>query len=371
MASITGPANGLAPPSPGAGVGDSIPAAAISAPLASAVAAFLARHRAYDILPVSAKVVLLDARLPLKKALAALLLNHLTAAPLWHSDARAVSGLLTVRDLVRLVAYYADDTDDADEYEASRRPPSELDRHQALVDEVEALSVDALRALSGADPMALVSLRLHPLRSLREAVAVMYRFRLHHVPLVDTDPASGQDAVVGVLTGGKVLKFLACNCPVTRSLTISIRDAGIGMLAPAHPVVAVSPHSLAVDAVRLLAQHNISALPVIDDAGRLLDVFTETDVMYIVRDFPATSLLAPVHAALTIARPADAVEPIHTCTADDTIASLFAAIQRAPRVTRFVVVDSLASSVVVGMVSLGDLLGLVAGGDGDDLMPAN
>jgi CBS-domain-containing membrane protein len=45
------------------------------------------------------------------------------------------------------------------------------------------------------------------------------------------------------------------------------------------PVVSVAPETTIRDAVRLLAEHGITAVPVIDDQGELLGVLSEADVL--------------------------------------------------------------------------------------------
>jgi CBS domain-containing protein len=45
-------------------------------------------------------------------------------------------------------------------------------------------------------------------------------------------------------------------------------------------VVTVHPETDVAEAVKLLAEHDVSALPVVDDEGKLLGILSEADLMH-------------------------------------------------------------------------------------------
>ncbi|CAO3615464.1 unnamed protein product [Cunninghamella echinulata] len=59
---------------------------------------FLKQHTAYDVLPVSYRLIVFDTHLLVKKALAALVQNGIVSAPLWDSATQNYAGMLTVAD---------------------------------------------------------------------------------------------------------------------------------------------------------------------------------------------------------------------------------------------------------------------------------
>lgn len=87
-----------------------------------AIRAFLKVHTAYDAFPVSFRLIVLDTKLNVKKALQCLLLNGkyiliyqyllltfspgVVSAPLWNSDKSKFAGMLTVLDIIHLIQYY-------------------------------------------------------------------------------------------------------------------------------------------------------------------------------------------------------------------------------------------------------------------------
>jgi hypothetical protein len=89
----------------------------------SAIRNFLRCHTCYDAFPVSFRLIVLDTKLTVRKALQCLLLNGapdsshgafpdsdlpsgVVSAPLWNSENSRFSGMLTVLDIIHLIQYY-------------------------------------------------------------------------------------------------------------------------------------------------------------------------------------------------------------------------------------------------------------------------
>ncbi|KAG0717621.1 5'-AMP-activated protein kinase subunit gamma-1 [Chionoecetes opilio] len=61
---------------------------------------FFKFHQTYDLIPISAKLVVFDTRLQVKKAFFALVYNGVRAAPLWDSARQQFVGMLTITDFI-------------------------------------------------------------------------------------------------------------------------------------------------------------------------------------------------------------------------------------------------------------------------------
>lgn len=115
-----------------------------------AIRSYLKGRTSYDSFPVSFRLIVLDSKLEVRKALQCLLLNgmcllsqsppHLTtntippgvvSAPLWNSDRSCFAGMFTVSDIIHLIQYY---------YKSST--------YEGAVADVETLRLESLR---GAD----------------------------------------------------------------------------------------------------------------------------------------------------------------------------------------------------------------------------
>jgi IMP dehydrogenase len=125
-----------------------------------------------------------------------------------------------------------------------------IDRHAAEVDRVK-------RSESG---MIMNPITLSPDALLREAVALMSRFKISGVPIVDS---SGK--LVGIITN-RDLQFE--NNPLR-----PLRE-----VMTAKGLVTAPEGTTLDDAERILAKHRIEKLPVVDDGGTLRGLITVKDI---------------------------------------------------------------------------------------------
>ena len=108
-------------------------------------------------------------------------------------------------------------------------------------------------------------------------------------------------------------------------------------------VATISADSAVSEAVRLLGERRIGALPVVD-GDRIAGIISERDVIYCLRDFAAEVLDWPVSKVMT--SPAITVEP-----ATPILNALAMMTQR--RIRHLPVVDG---GSLAGIVSIGDLV---------------
>ncbi|RUP49812.1 hypothetical protein BC936DRAFT_141377 [Jimgerdemannia flammicorona] len=176
---------------------------------------FLKQHTAYDVLPVSYRLIVLDTTLLVKKALAALMQNGVVSAPLWSASTQKFAGMLTVSDFINLIQYYH----------------AHLSVDQAL-DEMEQFQIQHMRDVErhiGQPAPQLLS--IHPMASLDEACRRLVESRSHRIPLLDSDEETGQEMIVSVLTQYRILKFIAVNVRVgcgVRSVCLGGKRGGVG-----------------------------------------------------------------------------------------------------------------------------------------------
>ncbi|KAJ3155571.1 AMP-activated serine/threonine-protein kinase regulatory subunit [Geranomyces variabilis] len=322
--------NGLSaastPPLPekpaGAEGGEQAPAA--TPPAATA----LQRHTCYDLLPVSYKVIVFDTSLPVKKALAALLQHGVQSAPLWDSVRMRFAGMLTVTDFINLIRHYYSNTS-----------------YDNALEEIEQLQISGLREIQ--QKMGLLrprNIAIHPMQTLYEASKLLLKDHLHRLPLVDR--VGNQETIVSVVTQYKILKYLAANVSVTK-LNTQLRDLGIGTFTNLATATAQTP---LIEVLNIFIDRKISAVPIIDDKGFVLDVYEKYDVLMLAREGAFYDLEMPVCEALV--KRAPDFEGIHTCTLSDTLGHVLETIRRMP-VHRFIVVQD---NMLQGVVSLSDLL---------------
>jgi CBS domain-containing protein len=97
-------------------------------------------------------------------------------------------------------------------------------------------------------------------------------------------------------------------------------------------------------AISLFVSHNIGSLPVVDDTGRLVGIFTERDVLFKVHADPERFADRRMSEVMT-------PDPV-TCTPDDIVHDVMGAVSQYQIGQLPVVCDA----KLVGVVSVGDLV---------------
>lgn len=343
-----------------------------------AIRHFLRTRSSYDVLPVSFRLVVLDTKLTIKSALDVMCQAGVVSAPLWRStlsddegaparrpsnenyssraDGRpGFSGMITVNDIIHLIQYYY--------HTATNYDSASLD--------VETLLLERLREIEqtlNVPPPPL--LWIGPLRSLAEAGEVLVRTHARRIPLLDYDEDLGVETVVSVLTQYRLLKFIAMNCRETAGLRASIGSLGIGTYTHDHlqqrrkrtplarlkmgkeppadagpywPLQTATLDTPVSDIVHIFSQKGISAVPILDEAGDVVDLYESVDVITLVRTGAYYQLDLTIKQALE-RRPTDYLG-VACCTSDDSLADIFAMLKKR-RVHRMLVLDPEAEPAV-------------------------
>src|SRR5438105_699582 len=132
-----------------------------------------------------------------------------------------------------------------------------IDRQAAEVDRVKRSESGMIR-----DPITLA-----PRGSLREAVALMARFKISGVPIVDSD-----GKLVGIITNRDLQFERNLDRPLAEAMT--------------HKNLVTAPVGTTLDeAEAILGKHRIEKLPVVDEKGTLRGLITVKDI-HKRRDFP-------------------------------------------------------------------------------------
>lgn len=84
---------------------------------------FFRFHKCYDLIPTSAKLVVFDTQLLVKKAFYALVYNGVRAAPLWDSEQQKFVGMLTITDFIKILKMY---------YRSSNCSMDQLEEHKLV-----------------------------------------------------------------------------------------------------------------------------------------------------------------------------------------------------------------------------------------------
>ncbi len=162
-------------------------------------------------------------------------------------------------------------------------------------------------------------LREHPSATLYDAARLLIQTHARRVPLLDEDSETGHEVIISVLTQYRLLKFISINvsgspplilmvltfCQCMReiySLQMPLRKLKIGTYVsswppsaegssdgnPYHPIATASMSTPVFDVVHMFSERGISAVPIVDENGIVVNLYETVDV--IVRVIPFSML---------------------------------------------------------------------------------
>ncbi|KAM4626387.1 5'-AMP-activated protein kinase subunit gamma-3 isoform 1-T2 [Discoglossus pictus] len=281
----------------------------------------------YDALPTSCKLVVFDTTLQIKKAFLALVANGVRAAALWDNKKHCFVGMLTITDFINILHRY---------YKAPMVQIYELEEHK-----IETWREVYLQ--SSFKPLIHIS----PTDSLFHAVYSLIKNKIHRLPVMD--PSSGN--ILHILTHKRLLKFLHLfgdTIPRPRYLSRTIQDLGIGTF---RDVAIVHDTSTVFNALEIFVERRVSALPVVNEEGRVVGLYSRFDVIHLAAQKVYNNLDITVGDALR--KRSLCLEGVLMCYPHETLETVIDRIVK-EQVHRLVLVDE--DHHARGIVSLSDIL---------------
>ncbi|XP_016368322.1 5'-AMP-activated protein kinase subunit gamma-1-like [Sinocyclocheilus rhinocerous] len=298
---------------------------------------FMKSHRCYDLVPTSSKLVVFDTSLQVKKAFFALVSNGVRAAPLWDSKKQCFVGMLTITDFINILHRY---------YKSPLVQIYELEEHK-IETWREVYLQDSFKPLVSISPNA----------SLYDAVSSLLKHKIHRLPVID--PLTGN--TLYILTHKRILKFLKLfisEMPKPGFLSQTLEELNIGTF---HSIAVVHSDTPLYATLGIFVDQRVSALPVVDENGHVVDIYSKFDVINLAAEKTYNNLDITVTKALQ--HRSQYFEGVLTCRASETLEAIISRLVEA-EVHRLVIVDE--QEVVKGIVSLSDILQALVLTNGDD-----
>uniref|UniRef100_UPI0037E75312 5'-AMP-activated protein kinase subunit gamma-2-like isoform X2 n=1 Tax=Semicossyphus pulcher TaxID=241346 RepID=UPI0037E75312 len=288
---------------------------------------FMKCHKCYDIIPTSSKLVVFDTTLQVKKAFFALVANGVRAAPLWESKKQSFVGMLTITDFINILTRY---------YKSPMVQIYELEEHK----------IETWRELYLQETFKPL-VHISPDASIFEAVHSLIKNKIHRLPVID--PVSGN--ALYILTHKRILKFLqlfVCEMPMPAFMKQTLEELAVGTYAN---IAYIHPDTPLITALSVFTHRRVSALPVVDHNGKVVDIYSKFDVINLAAEKTYNNLDVTVTQALR--HRSQYFEGVMKCNKLETLETIVDRIVKA-EVHRLVVVDE--QSRIVGIVSLSDIL---------------
>ncbi|XP_067871159.1 5'-AMP-activated protein kinase subunit gamma-2 isoform X6 [Heterodontus francisci] len=288
---------------------------------------FMKSHKCYDIVPTSSKLVVFDTSLQVKKAFFALVANGVRAAPLWESKKQSFVGMLTITDFINILHRY---------YKSPMVQIYELEEHK----------IESWRELYLQETFKPL-VNITPDASLFDAVYSLIKNKIHRLPVID--PISGN--ALYILTHKRILKFLqlfVSEMPKPAFMKKTLEELEIGTYLN---IAFIHPNTPIIKALSIFVERRVSALPVVDESGKVVDIYSKFDVINLAAEKTYNNLDITVTQALQ--HRSQYFEGVVKCHRLEALETTVDRIVKA-EVHRLVVVDEKES--IVGIVSLSDIL---------------
>lgn len=183
--------------------------------------------------------------------------------------------------------------------------------------------------------------------SLFEAIYSLLKHKIHRLPVID--PVSGN--VLHILTHKRILKFLHIfgkRVPKPAFVWKQIQELGIGTF---RDIATVRQTQTLHDALSIFVDRRVSALPVVDEEGKVVSLYSRFDVINLAAQKTYNNLDMTMEEASR--RRMCFIEGVIKCYPDETLDTVIDRIVKA-EVHRLVLVDR--ADIVRGIISLSDLL---------------
>lgn len=284
---------------------------------------------AYDVLPLSFRLIELDVSLTVKESLNILVQCGIVSAPLWDSTTSTYAGLLTVNDYLNVVRYY--------------------NLHADKLKDVDSLLLSDLREVERVlNVKAPETISTSPEAILYDALRKQLQSRARRIPLVSYDSDTQRNMVTSVITQYRILKFIAMN---VRDYSLLCKPLSTLRIGTYENIVRCSLDSTVLDVIDEMVMRNISSVPVVTFEGILLNVFEAVDVIDVLKSGDYGNLTWTVGKALSARSPSH--PGIYTCSLDDGLDTILDTIRKS-RVHRIMIVDE--QNTLKGVLSLSDIL---------------
>jgi CBS domain-containing protein len=110
-----------------------------------------------------------------------------------------------------------------------------------------------------------------------------------------------------------------------------------------HDVVSVAPHQTIASVVKVLTQNRIGAAPVINEAGQLIGIISERDIIRGMSEYAGTVLTLPAEQLMT--------REVKICSFEDQLVDLME-VMTLQRIRHLPVIEN---GALHGIVSIGDV----------------
>ncbi|KAL8545251.1 hypothetical protein ACS0TY_005443 [Phlomoides rotata] len=268
----------------------------------------------YELIPISGKVIALDIETEVEQAFHVMYNSGLTSMPLWDDNSGQMAGMLTASDFILILLQAGPDESLADV--ASR----------ILRNNISAVPI--LDSENGACPRLL---HIACLAGVLKNICSHFKHHLGYQTLLQRP--------VGYLPIG--------------TWAVDVRGAS------ARPLLTLHPNVTLTSALALLLEAQISSIPIVDNGGNFMNMYSRSDITSFARDNICTNIqLNQITLSQALEFTSERGESRYkTCTRFDSLYHVMELLSE-PEVRRVIVVEA-STRRVEGIITLRDVFCLV------------
>mmetsp|Transcript_14080 Transcript_14080/g.19592 ORF Transcript_14080/g.19592 Transcript_14080/m.19592 type:complete len:317 (-) Transcript_14080:111-1061(-) len=219
-----------------------------------------------DLIPKGQKVITISAKDTLPTAFKTLANNNIYGAPVVDPNTQEYYGFLDMVDIVTFIVHIL--CEDPVQGKHQKYHNIEDEDFYRLLEQVEKFDLERVVNvvdLSKRNPM----IPLKKNAPVLDAINIFAKTRVHRIPLVEGNQ------VVNILTQSAVIDWLAHHIKVLDPISHkTVKELQIGY----KEVIHVSPESRALEAFRMMVDHKVSSVAVVDQDGTLFTNLSAKDI---------------------------------------------------------------------------------------------
>ncbi|PIA44546.1 hypothetical protein AQUCO_01700266v1 [Aquilegia coerulea] len=249
------------------------------------ISVYLSTHTAYELLPESGKVIALDVNLPIKQAFHILYEQGIHVAPLLDCLGQFV-GVLSPLDFILIMRELGN--------RGSNLTEEQLETHTIYAWKEGKLQLNRrIDQNGGVFPRRLI--HAGPYESLKDVSLKILQNKVATVPIIHSPSQEG--SFPELLHIASLSEILKCICRHFRHSVSSlpilqqpICALPLGTWVPKigesnhRPVTMLRPNASLSSALSWLVEAEVSSIPIVDDNGSLLDIYSRSDITALAKD---------------------------------------------------------------------------------------
>ncbi|KAL5712878.1 AMP-activated serine/threonine-protein kinase regulatory subunit [Ranunculus cassubicifolius] len=321
------------------------------------ISLFLSSHTAYELLPESGEVIALDVDLPVKQAFHILYDKGVSAAPLWDSSKGQFVGVLSSLDFILILRQLGN--------HGSHMTEEELETHTIYAWKEGKLNLNRQIGQNGVlFPRHLI--QAGPSTSLKDISLQILHNGVSTVPIIHSS-----SQLLHITSLSDIIK---CNYKHFRhsfnTLPIvqqPISSIPLGTWVPKlgesnrQPLTVLRRSASLASALSLLVEAQFSSIPIVNDDGSLVDMYSRSDITTLAKDRVYSQIHLDeisIHQALQLGPEANR-QHFQLCLRSESLLNVIERMANSG-VRRLIIVEA-GSNRVEGIVSLSDVFRFLLG----------